>query len=119
VVAWNLWLADADLGLARRVAATLRGPEVRALGLAVGAEVQVSCNLVDPLVTGPDTVWDRVVALAPIARAELVGLAPAAVLAAIPGSRWSQLDLAPDRTIEARLAARSLRPGARREGTAD
>ena len=38
-------------------------------------------------------------------RSELVGLAPRAVLDAIDEDRWEELDLSPDRTIEARLAA--------------
>ena len=111
LVAWNLWLAEPDLEAARRVAAALRGPGVRSLGLAVGVGVQVSCNLVDPLVLGPAEVWDRVAAEVPLDRAELVGLTPDAVLAAVPEARWAQLDLAPDRTIEARLAGRATRLG--------
>ena len=39
--------------------------------------------------------------------AELVGLVPEAVLRAVPQARWPQLDLAADRTIEARLEARA------------
>lgn len=104
LVAYNLWLAAPDLALARRLAAALRRPEVRALGLAVGDEVQVSFNLVAPEVVGPGQVWDEVAAQAEVARAELVGLVPEAVLRAAPEERWAQLDLAPDRTIEARLA---------------
>jgi hypothetical protein len=77
---------------------------VRALGLAVGREVQVSLNLVEPLVTGPADAWDAVNRLAPVARAELVGLVPRAVLDAVPEARWAELDLAADRTIEARLS---------------
>jgi hypothetical protein len=41
-----------------------------------------------------------------VARAELVGLAPRSVLDAIDESRWEQLDLAPERTVESRLAMR-------------
>jgi glutamate formiminotransferase / 5-formyltetrahydrofolate cyclo-ligase len=106
LVAWNLWLSESDLPRARRVAAAVRGPEVRALGLAVGHRVQVSLNLIAPEVVGPAEAWDRVAALAPVAAAELVGLVPAAVLERTDPARWDQLDLAPDRTIEARLAAR-------------
>lgn len=107
LVAYNLWLPPGtDLAVARRVAGAVRGPGVRTLGLAVGAEVQVSMNLVDPLVVGPAAVWDRVAAHTPIARAELVGLVPTAVLDRIPAERWATLDLGPDRTIEARLDRR-------------
>ncbi len=109
LVAYNLWLADPDLATARRLAAAVRSPAVRALGLAVGDEVQVSMNLVAPHAVGPEAVWDAVAAEAPIARAELVGLVPRAVLDAIDPARWADLDLAADRTIEARLAARARR----------
>ena len=113
LVAYNLWLAEpADLPLARSLARSLRGPAVRALGLPVGDAVQVSLNLVDPLAVGPDTVYDAVAAEAPIARAELVGLAPRSVLDSIDPQRWPELDLDHERTIEARLSRRnrSLRP---------
>lgn len=106
LVAYNLWLADTDLDLARHIARRLRSPQVRALGLAVGDRVQVSMNLIDPLVVGPAHVYDRVAAETAVARAELVGLAPRAVLDAVDPARWPELDLDPVRTIEARLAAR-------------
>src|SRR5690606_1644506 len=51
---------------------------------------------------------DAVAARAAIDRAELVGLVPRAVLERTPVGRWAELDLAADRTIEARLAARGL-----------
>lgn len=106
LVAYNLWLAEPDLDVARTVAARLRGPAVRALGLQVGERVQVSMNLIDPLVVGPADVYDRVVAETAVAGAELVGLVPEAVLERTPRARWEELDLAEDRTIEGRLRAR-------------
>lgn len=106
LVAYNLWLADSDLASAREIARGLRGPAVRALGLQVGRSVQVSLNLVDPMVVGPAAAHDMVAARARIARAELVGLVPEAVLRAVPQARWAQLDLDAERTIEARLARR-------------
>jgi glutamate formiminotransferase len=102
-VAYNLWLVDRNLDQAKAIAASLRTPEVRALGLETGDAVQVSCNLLSPDLVGPAEVYDRVVARAAVARAELVGLVPAAVLSRIPRSRWVELDLAADRTIESRL----------------
>jgi len=107
LVAWNLWLAEPDVDRARAVAARVRGPHLRALGLAVGARVQVSMNLIAPLALGPAEAWDLVAALVPVAGAELVGLAPTAVLDRTDPDRWAQLDLAPDRTIEHRLARAS------------
>jgi glutamate formiminotransferase len=114
LVAYNLWMAEPDLALARRVAAEVRSPDIRALGLQVGARTQVSMNLVAPLRTGPATaralVRDRLGERgAAIERAELVGLVPEAVLRAVPEDEWSALDLGADRTIEARLARRAAR----------
>lgn len=111
LVAYNVWLSTPDLALARRVAAEVRGPGLRSLGLAVGPRVQVSMNLVDPLRVGPADAYDRVVVAVrsageAVAGAELVGLVPQAVLTATDEARWAELDLTPDRTIEARIAAR-------------
>jgi glutamate formiminotransferase len=103
MVAYNLWLEEADLAKARAVAATLRSAEVRALAFALGERVQVSCNLVQPFVVGPAQVFDTVASIAPVANAELVGLVPQAVLAATPKRRWEELDLSVERTIEDRL----------------
>jgi glutamate formiminotransferase len=102
LVAYNVWLVEPDLAVAKAIAADLRSPQVRTLGLAVGREVQVSMNLVDPLAVGPAMVADAVAARTRVARGELVGLLPA-VLAAVPEARWPELDLSPAQTIEARL----------------
>jgi len=109
LVAFNVWVSDAEV--ARRVAPLVRGPALRALGLAVGDRAQVSCNLVDPLRLGPaeayDTVADRVArAGGRVEGAELVGLIPEIVLRAVPADRRPALGLAEDATIEARLATR-------------
>jgi len=108
LVAYNLWLETGDAVVARSVAEAIRGPALRALGLDVGGRAQVSCNLVDPEAVGPGDVYDMVAAHARVERAELVGLVPAAVLAAVPRHRWAGLDLSPDRTIEERLRERGL-----------
>jgi glutamate formiminotransferase len=106
LVAYNVWLAEPDLTAARAIAHSIRRPELRALGLAVGSRVQVSMNLVSPAHLDPAAAFDLVAARATVARAELVGLLPRAILDAIDPARWSELDLAVGRTIEARLAAR-------------
>jgi glutamate formiminotransferase len=106
LVAYNVWLAEPDIARAKEVAATMRSAEVRALGLQVGARVQVSMNLVEPDLVGPAVAFDRVAAMVDVDGAELVGLLSARVLDAVPQQRWAALDLAPDRTIEARLAQR-------------
>ena len=109
LVAYNLWLDTADLPSARTVAAAVRGPELRALGLAAGGATQVSCNLVDPFRFGPDRAYEAVARAAgeigvAVVRAELVGLAPRAVVEAVAPERRALLDLSLERTVEARLA---------------
>ena len=103
LVAYNVWLAEPDLEVARRIAREVRGPALRALGLVVGDRVQVSMNLVDPVQLGPAEAADAVAARAPVDGCELVGLVPEEVLAGVPERRWPELDLGADRTIEERL----------------
>ena len=106
LVAYNVWLAEPDLDLARAVATAVRGDGIRALGLAVGERVQVSMNLIEPDRVGPAVAYDRVADRARVAGAELVGLLPQRVLAAVAAGRWAELGLAEDRTVEARLDRR-------------
>jgi glutamate formiminotransferase len=108
LVAYNVWLDGGDVDLAKSIARELRSPSVRALGLLVGEWAQVSMNLIAPDVTGPAAVYDAVAARAPVQRAELVGLAPSRTLASIDRGRWAELDLSPDRTIESRIAGRTI-----------
>ena len=114
LVAYNVWVTGPDngeasaLAVARLVARTVRGPALRTLGLPVGSEAQVSCNLIDPQALGPAQAYDMVARAVTqlggsVVRAELVGLVPAPVLAAIPVARHRELDVSQDRTIEARL----------------
>lgn len=115
LVAYNLWLADVDIEAARSLARTVRGPTLRALGLQVGSQVQVSMNLVEPLVTGPRDAYRLVQGRLQsyggrMERAELVGLLPEGVLGSIPQDEWDHLDLDADRTIEARLGSRPSDP---------
>jgi glutamate formiminotransferase len=108
LVAYNIWVSSAEV--ARRVAPQVRGPAVRALGLAVGARAQVSCNLVDPDAYGPGRLYDAVAALVreaggQVEGGELVGLIPEAVLATVPPDRRDELGLSEEATVEARLPA--------------
>lgn len=112
LVAYNCWLdSGADIDDARHIARAVRSAEVRALGLAVGNRVQVSMNLVVPMGVGPLEAVRRVSVWAgkvgrTIEHNELVGLVSRAVLARIPRSEWSRLDVSDDRTIENRLDSR-------------
>ncbi len=117
LVAYNIWIAvhegpDTDaaaaVGLARGIASSIRSPTLRSLGLATGTGAQVSCNLIDPHSVSLAVLFDTVAHLAreaggEVERAELVGLVPGELLTSVPSSRWTELDLSQDRTIEARL----------------
>lgn len=107
LVAYNVWLRGLTLDETRAVAARVRRPGIRTLGLQVGALTQVSMNLVDLSVAGPHDAFDAVRAECggAVSHAELVGLVPRKVLGSIPEGRWEELDLSADRTIEARIGA--------------
>lgn len=120
LIAYNLWIVgpsdagarradDVARSVAREVAAGVRGPALRTLGLAMPTGAQVSCNLVDVESVSVLDAYDRVAAATEergcsVLRAELVGLVPAVHLAGIPRHRWDELDLSEARTIESRLA---------------
>ena len=107
LVAYNVWLAGGDVGRARQVATAVRRPAIRALGLAVGDRTQVSMNLVTPVssVRPPLTTSSRT-RRAPQERRwrapNWSGSCPRPCWGSAAGA-LAQLDLAADRTIEARL----------------
>ena len=103
LVAYNVYLRDSSLELAKHVASLIRSPRLRALGLQVGDRVQVSMNLIEPAVIGPAQAYDAVALHAAIADTELVGLITESALTMVPPRRWQELDLSPDRTIESRM----------------
>lgn len=117
LVAYNIWLREGDdWARASEITSAIRSSHVRALTLRLGDRVQISMNLIDPTVVGPAEVYDRISDLCTtrhlsIARAELVGLIPAAVLDLVPPDRWSALDLDPRRTIEYRSTNGYAFPG--------
>ena len=127
MVAYNVWIGDGRdpgdrgakdlvLSAARSIAAELRGPAVRSLGLQMDVGAQVSCNLIDPMSVSVAAVYDAVSERAgvrgySVLRGELVGLAPRSMLDLIPRHRWPELDLREDATIESRMADRHLTSG--------
>jgi glutamate formiminotransferase/glutamate formiminotransferase/formiminotetrahydrofolate cyclodeaminase len=91
LVAFNVDLATDDLELAKAIAAEIREsngglPGVRAIGLRLDhrGRAQVSTNVHDHRATPLATVVEAVRARAPIAEAELVGLAPEAAFEGFP-----------------------------------
>jgi glutamate formiminotransferase / 5-formyltetrahydrofolate cyclo-ligase len=103
LIAYNIVLEDGDLERGKEIAKSIRSRSVRALGLRVGSNVQVSCNLVEPWIVGPAQCYDAVAALTKVRSAELVGLVPGEVLDGVDPNRYVQLDVGPNRTIDARL----------------
>ncbi|HEY5112271.1 MAG TPA: hypothetical protein VII67_08095 [Acidimicrobiales bacterium] len=106
LVAWNICVRGVTLAEAKMIAREIRRPEVRALAFLVGDVTQISCNLIAPSIVGPSAIYDEVQARlgsGVIERCELVGLVPEAVLQAQDPTRWEQLGLSLDATIESRL----------------
>ena len=91
LVAFNVDLATDDVELAKSIAAELREsggglPGVRALGLYLAdrGRAQVSTNVHDHLAVPLAEIVERVRARAPVAEAELIGLAPRAAFDGFP-----------------------------------
>ena len=108
LIAYNVFLADNDLVLARDIAHRIRRPGLRTLAFVVDGTAQVSMNIVDAdgisISDVYDAVADEAKALGTRAlRAELVGLLLERHLRMNDQSRWAELDLGPDKTIESRL----------------
>ena len=118
LIAWNINLLTSDVSVARAIAREIREssggfPGVKAKGfpLRSRAQVQVSINLVDfertPLHVVFDAVAEKCKALGiAIAGSELIGMIPAAALAASPAAhdlKWE--NLRPDLVLENRLRA--------------
>jgi glutamate formiminotransferase / 5-formyltetrahydrofolate cyclo-ligase len=107
LIAFNVELATDDVELAKRIAAELREgsgtglPGVRAIGLMLDARdcAQVSMNVHDHTAAPLADLVARIQRRAPVAEAELVGLAPAAALEGFP----EDVPLRNRRTIEEAL----------------
>ena len=111
LIAFNMNLSTDDVGVARRIARSIREssgglPGIRALGLPVHGRktAQVSVNVCDHRRTGLAEVFEAVQALASelghgIEESELVGLAPRAALDAELASRVKLRDFDPRRCL--------------------
>lgn len=111
LVAFNVNL-QGDLKAARRVAKSVRGPDVRALGFELASRglVQVSMNLIAPDRVGPKATFDR---LMPLARDEGLELVDCEVVGLVPHPILEQLEglplRAPVRSIEQAFEEKGLR----------
>jgi len=108
LIAYNVLLASSDLTLAKGVATRVRRPGLRTLAFMVGGAAQVSMNIVDADEISVSAAYDAVAAEAAtlgirVVKAELVGLLTERHLLMNDETRWAQLDIGPDRTVESRL----------------
>ncbi len=115
LVAFNVDLETDDVEVARAIAASVRESSggfrgVQALGLRLArtGRAQVSMNVLDVEATSLHEIVARVRAEAAshgvgVAGGELVGLAPASVIAAAAAPALALPSLAPDRVVELRL----------------
>lgn len=119
LIAFNLFLATPDVAVARRIATAIRErdgglPGVRALGLHVDGQAQVSINLVDYTQTPLHQVVAAVARLAAdegvaIDRGELIGLMPQDALLQAAAHALHLPSLTLGQTIEGALGKRSQR----------
>ena len=118
LVAFNVYLGPAErLSVARAVARAVREssgalPGVKAIGLAVDGQAQVSMNLVDLDRTSLATAFARVRAEAEargaeVTWSELIGLMPERALEGTSPEQLRLRDFSPERVLETRLAALS------------
>jgi glutamate formiminotransferase/formiminotetrahydrofolate cyclodeaminase len=123
LIAFNVYLATDDVAVAKRVARAVRHSSgglryVKALGLLVEGQAQVSMNLVDFTRTPIPRVVELIRREAAqhgvmVSHSELVGLAPQQAL--LDTAAWYlQLDLDPQQVLENRL--RAAEPAGSAEG---
>ena len=103
LVAYNVFLNTSDMTLAEQIVRQIRRPGVRALPFLVDGFAQISMNLIDLQKVGIDSAYDAVAQRASVQRAELVGLIPRAALDAVDPTRWNQLNIGVESTIEWRI----------------
>jgi glutamate formiminotransferase len=108
LVAWNIWLDHVTMSDARLMAAAVRSDAVRSLAFAVGEYVQVSCNVIDTDAVRLSAIYDLVRSMLSgegrVDHSELVGLLPRSMLGSEDPLRWDELGIAPELTIESRIA---------------
>lgn len=107
LIAFNVWI-DASAETARSIAADVRSPSLRALGMQMpGGVAQVSMNLIDPAVTGIEDAFHAVRARAEakggrVVATEIVGLVEERFLPS-PETTVARLLTEPSRSVEEAL----------------
>ncbi len=110
LIAYNIYLKSADLRIAKRIARAIRErdgglPAVRALGVLVNGEAQVSINLVDFRQTPLHQLFGTVARLAEeqgtaIDRSELIGLMPQEAMVAVAADALKLTDFSVNSLLE-------------------
>jgi len=113
LIAFNLFLSTDDVNIARHIATKIRAsdgglPAVKALGLYVGGQAQVSINLTDYQVTPLYRVVEAVTAEAAaagvrVSHGELIGLIPQDAVFAVAGHALYLPELSAERVLEPAL----------------
>ena len=114
LIAYNVFLESDDVTIAKRIAKQIRAssgglPAVKALGLLIDGQAQISMNLVDHTQTSVQTVFDTITHLADqygvrVARSELIGLAPRAAQLEAAAHHLKLPNFSDANTIEGALA---------------
>ena len=117
LIAYNVFLNTADVTIAKRISKAIRAssggyPAVKAMGLLVNGQAQVSMNLVDYTQTPPHIVFDAIVRLAAaegvtVDRSELIGLIPQAAVVQAAAHYLKLPDLTTLRLVEPAIGAAS------------
>ncbi len=110
LIAYNIFLTTNDVGIAKSISLRIREsngglPAVRALGLLVNGQAQVSMNVTDFHQTPLPVVYDAVVRLAAehgtgVDRSELIGLLPQAALLQVAAHYLQLPTLQADQIVE-------------------
>jgi len=121
LIAYNVYLQSADVLLAKRISKAIRAssgglPAIKALGLLVDGQAQVSINFTDYTQTPLHVVFDEIKRLAALAgvsvdRSELIGLAPQAALLQAAAHYLKLPDLTVQRLVEPAIYAARMASG--------
>ncbi len=121
LIAYNVYLHSADLLLAKRISQAIRAssgglPAIKALGLLVDGQAQVSINFTDYTQTPLHVVFDEISRLAglegvAVDRSELIGLAPQAALLQAAAHYLKLPDLTAQQLVEPAIYAARLANG--------
>lgn len=113
LVAYNVFLATDDVSIAKKIAKSIRFssgglPNVKALGMLVEGQAQVSMNLTDYTQTGVHTVVDLIRQEAAkygveMARSELIGLIPQQAMVDTAAHYLQLPDFKPEQVLEQRI----------------